>query len=282
MNNTAVVSPIALPMVYTATGGGEFCDGSEGVEIGLDGSQEGCTYEIYLDDVATGETIVGDGNPVSFGFHNTEGTYTIMGQESEMGCAAMMEGDATATAIFMPEVPATPEGPETVDVYYNPVTQYLTAGSANSTSYQWTVEPANAGELEAISLNEMEMTWNDDFLGYANISVKGINQCGESVYSETLAVNIYNTVGIGIMDNEGISILPNPNNGSFKLKLNANRIISIKIYNTLNEIVYEEANVNVNGELTKEIRLDELGEGLYIMAISGDNYNATHKIIIRK
>ncbi|MFZ4707362.1 MAG: T9SS type A sorting domain-containing protein, partial [Bacteroidales bacterium] len=69
---------MSAPAAYNVTGTGSFCQGSGGLAVGLDNSQTGVTYELWKDDIATGETMPGTGASLNFG-NKTEGTYTIKG-----------------------------------------------------------------------------------------------------------------------------------------------------------------------------------------------------------
>ncbi|HPO62845.1 MAG TPA: hypothetical protein PK762_07155, partial [Candidatus Kapabacteria bacterium] len=53
--------------IFNVTGGGNYCLGGEGVQIGLDSSQTGILYQLIRDGNNIGNPIVGNGNPFSFG-----------------------------------------------------------------------------------------------------------------------------------------------------------------------------------------------------------------------
>jgi PKD repeat protein len=92
------------PETFAVNGGGELCEGDEGVEVGLEGSQSGVIYELYADGAATGNTVTGDGNPISFGLINTGAVYTVKGQDPSGTCTATMSGNAPVTVHPLPEV----------------------------------------------------------------------------------------------------------------------------------------------------------------------------------
>jgi len=77
---TAVITinPLPLAFTVTATGNGAFCEGGQGVSIGLDGSQLGVRYQIHQGGVPVSNFIPGTGNPIpSFGYFNTPGLYSV-------------------------------------------------------------------------------------------------------------------------------------------------------------------------------------------------------------
>ncbi|MCK5838380.1 MAG: hypothetical protein KAG99_00970, partial [Bacteroidales bacterium] len=92
------------------------------------------------------------------------------------------------------ETPATPTGPDYVDIYYTPTSEYSTTGSVNATSYFWVLSPVEAGSIAGTE-EVAQVTWGTDYLGEAIVSVKGVNPCGEGEFSEGLVVMVDNTVG---------------------------------------------------------------------------------------
>jgi PKD repeat protein len=285
MSNSAEVMVITLPATYNITGGGEYCVGTGGIPVGLDGSQSDCSYELYLDGVTTGVTKQGTGYPISFGYQTGAGTYTVVGVKNEYSCSSNMEGTSQVVEIFMPEVPGTPEGPDYVDLYYNPVTSYTTSGSANSTAYEWSLTPYNAGDLQTISLLESQVTWNLSFLGMATIKVRGANVCGESVWSDVLEVTVENSVGVNDPDNEsGIKISPNPNTGLFKLEVNTpnSDVISFKIVTPVNSVIYEKDNIPISGYYSTIIDLGSATNGMYFLNVITSEKNLVRKLVIQK
>jgi hypothetical protein len=74
------------------TGGGSYCEGGNGLGIGLDGSQTGHSYELYLDGQPTGTVVAGTGNALTFENITAIGTYTVMAMENTSFCENLMEG----------------------------------------------------------------------------------------------------------------------------------------------------------------------------------------------
>ncbi|MCD4745888.1 MAG: PKD domain-containing protein, partial [Bacteroidales bacterium] len=112
-------------------------------------------------------------------------------------------------------------------------------------------------------------------IGTHIITYTYIDQYGcENFAEETIYVD--GCVGINdISDNTGIEIFPNPNTGSFTLKINLenNDIVNIRIINSLNEIIYEEANIAINDNYSNKIDLSEYAKGIYYLKITGRETN---------
>jgi len=99
-----VVNP--SPAQFTVVGGGSFCEGSQGVEVGLAGSEQGITYELLLNGSSTGQAIQGTGGYLNFGMKNVEGLYVVTGTNGT--CSRNMTGSAFLTLIKMPTAMAGP------------------------------------------------------------------------------------------------------------------------------------------------------------------------------
>jgi len=90
----AVLFVDPTPIIFTLTGGGEYCAGNSGVNIGLDGSEIGISYGLVLDDIPTGIVREGIGGPLDFGTMGTAGNYTAVGYNQFSGCSVGMSSTA--------------------------------------------------------------------------------------------------------------------------------------------------------------------------------------------
>ena len=93
------------PVVFNVTGGGSFCAGASGVDIGLSGSQTGATYELLSKDNPVGNNVNGTGSPVSFGLIAAEGIYTVRIMDGGTYCTSLMNGNATIIITPLPSAP---------------------------------------------------------------------------------------------------------------------------------------------------------------------------------
>ncbi|QQS30900.1 MAG: hypothetical protein IPM47_08250 [Sphingobacteriales bacterium] len=84
----------ALPGLYTVTGGGNYCEGDIGLSVGLNGSQNGVSYELYHNGSPTGVMFLGTGAAFNFSSIQTlPGTYTVEATNQTSGCKRMMTGN---------------------------------------------------------------------------------------------------------------------------------------------------------------------------------------------
>src|SRR5262249_16291057 len=90
MTGSASVVVNALPAVYTVTGGGSYCPGGSGVNIGLTGSDVNTSYQLFVGGTATGSTVSGTGTTLNLGLGTTVGTYTVLATSTVTGCSVAM------------------------------------------------------------------------------------------------------------------------------------------------------------------------------------------------
>ncbi|MGD0709835.1 MAG: T9SS type A sorting domain-containing protein [Bacteroidales bacterium] len=108
MNGSATVVVNPLPTVYDVTGGGSYCSGSLGVDVGLDGSDIGVNYQLfnginlYHGIQAIGDPVQGTGNALDFGYQTASGAYTVFATNDLTGCTNFMNDSATITVNSLP------------------------------------------------------------------------------------------------------------------------------------------------------------------------------------
>ena len=221
------------------------------------------------------------------GFTSSDGNPTVTPDETTTYTVEVNDGDNTLTGQVTVTVmdaisqAATPTGPTSVG-NENPNTFYNTTGAENATSYEWLITPAEAGSISGGGTTGI-VDWSTDFIGTAYISVKGLNDCGEGIFSNELEVDVSAGVPVIEVDNQiSWDIHPNPTNGEFILGLNSEQldIINIEIYDITGKIVYSKTNHTVWAKNSMVINLGDSPSGLYIVHISGKGVNETKKLII--
>jgi uncharacterized protein YjdB len=100
---TVVANP--LPALHNITGGGNYCVGGAGVNIGLDNSTTGISYQLYKGTVAVGSAVPGStGAPISFGLQTALGMYTVVATNTATSCTANMTGSVLVGTYTLPTV----------------------------------------------------------------------------------------------------------------------------------------------------------------------------------
>ncbi len=174
------------PSQYTLSDGAGFCEGGDGVEITLDGSQQGVNYELYLDSEPTGQIVAGTGSAITFGEQNVQGIYTCLGSTDH--CENNMVGNTYIWVIYPPAEPETPSGP-TVQCNNLENVTYTTEDVTGATSYEWVLTPSGAGTITG-DQETASVTWNEAYTGTAHISVSAVNACFTSSSSDELTVTV--------------------------------------------------------------------------------------------
>ncbi len=154
-NMSAAVSvfTISLPNAYPINGGGSYCAGGTGVAIGLDTSNYGVNYQLYLGSISIGSILPGSESALSFGLDTLAGFYTVIATDTTSHCSNTMTGTATVviTPLVNPSVTINSSGADTLCagtlVHYNLSTSH--AGTAPT--YQWKVNGTTVGSSSTYS-----------------------------------------------------------------------------------------------------------------------------------
>jgi hypothetical protein len=79
----------------------------------------------------------------------------------------------------------------------------------------------------------------------------------------------------------GLTIFPNPNDGSFTIKFSSlEKNIDLNILNLHGKILYEKNNVSCNEECKIDIQLNSLESGIYFLRITTPKGVSTAKIVV--
>ena len=94
MTGSTLIIVGTLPAVHTVSGGGNYCAGTGGVNVGLLASDAGINYQLYNGTTAVGLPVAGTASAISFGLQTAAGTYTVVGTNTTTNCSANMFGNA--------------------------------------------------------------------------------------------------------------------------------------------------------------------------------------------
>ena len=170
----------------------------------------------------------------------------------------------------LPAIPNITSGPTSVDNFLVTTSDYTSSASTYANSYEWSLEPAEAGTISGTSTSA-QVTWSLGFTGTANVKVRGTNECGGSSYSQSYAVNVYSSQGISEKNLiTGIKLFPNPNNGAFTLQLNSTKDqeISFQVNTSGGNKILDSKESIPAGPYQKNFNLSTLPAGTYYLVIS--------------
>ncbi len=183
MDGFVTVIADAPPPQFNITGGGSYCIGGAGVMVGLDGSTTNVEYILYKDGFPV-DTLSGTGSVLSYGNQTNAGTYTIVARNEWVEtCPTQMSGTAVVSITPYPDAAGPITGNLTVcqgQTFTYSITQVPSA-----TSYQWTLPTGATGSSTGTSIS---VTYTTSAVS-GNISVKGINTCGQGTPS-SIAVTV--------------------------------------------------------------------------------------------
>ncbi len=180
MNGTSIVVITPLPTVFNVTGGGACCLGCTHVFVCLSGSQTGISYEIYINNVASGIIKYGNGQPFCYDYSTTGGTYTIKATNMQTGCWTWMNG--SATVVIYPTAQAMLSGNSTIcagdsalltvnfSIGTAPYSFGLSNGSSTVTHSGITTNPYSF-YVKPVVTSVYTLAWVSDFYGcYNNVT----------------------------------------------------------------------------------------------------------------
>ena len=191
--------------------------------------------------------------------------------------------DMELSIIDAPPVPEMPAGPDYVDLVYTTSSEFLIPSVSTAVSYEWMIDPEDAGTISGTDTTGI-VEWNLSFLGIANIGVKAINACGESEFSEVKEVMVDNTVDYEENEDQTIlKVVPNPNNGRFRVEINTGSIITtdLRIISTSGAVIYYEQ-IHIDQSFIKDIDLGHVKEGVYYLHLGEADDLLIRKIVITR
>ncbi len=102
-SNPAFLFVNPTPVLFNVTGGGAFCEGGQGVSLGLSGSEVGISYHLYRNGVGTGVVVAGTASAITFGVFNQPGIYSVKGINGGTGCGIFMLNEVEIKVNLLPE-----------------------------------------------------------------------------------------------------------------------------------------------------------------------------------
>ena len=272
------------PQPYFVAGGGDYCDGSPGLEVILDGSETDVDYELFFDNVSTGTILTGTGSPLSFGYQTDEGIYSVTGYSVD--CSTPMFGEAYIYLVYLPVAGSQPTGPN--EVCSSTITDYQTVSIPEADTLMWILSPSEAGVIIGSGEN-ISIEWSLTYSGYAYLSVYGSNDCGDGDPSDELEINISQlpqpeVVGeVVACKNDVKSYYTDDNTGStYNWEVQGGDIVSgsgtseIDIFNQFGQQVYTGQTVTDGGQGSHQINIGSLPTGLYFVKMT-TSLNQAHQ-----
>jgi len=213
-------------------------------------------------------------NTISVTTGSANGSVSVVPENT---CGTGPASALSATPSPIPAMAATPSGPAQVDLLLTSSSDYTTTGSTGATSYVWEITPPEAGVITGSGLTA-NVVW-DSYAGNASVKVKGMNTCGEGIWSATFSTEVFNSVGVGeLADGNQLQVYPSPSNGNITVNLSAYAgEVSLKVVDLSGKIMSQHQAVG-GGEthLTLNVR-----KGIYMLLADDGTIQGRQKISIQ-
>jgi hypothetical protein len=155
--------------------------------------------------------------------------------------------------------------------------EWYSVSNTAGINYQWTV--IGGSIVSGQNSDSISVSWGTN--GVGAIQVIGQNPVG-CVDTNAVAISILSTVGIASNNQSGLSlqVLPNPNQGSFELKLMnmSQDKLMINVTDMLGQLVLSKEVSGVGG--MKKIEVNGLSKGIYLASVKQNNQIITQKIVV--
>jgi len=188
-------------------------------------------------------------------------------------CGAGTAANFALTVGLTPSTPVTPDGPSLVNVQNTPTSNYTTTTMADS--YVWQISPATAGSISGTTATAT-VTWNNAYIGQAEVRVKGANTCGESAWSLVKFTQVINTTGIE-ENVAGIKVITADANQPITLIMSTEAsVANVMVFDLSGKVI---VNTTIPGVGTHKID-QQLKSGVYIVSVKAGSQVLNQKIFI--
>lgn len=166
--------------------------------------------------------------------------------------------------------------PKGIDVYWQTASELnsnFIEIETSSNSIEWTKLGSIAAQGNSNTLTNYHFSADNQNLFFSYYRLKMVDYNGGVVISTIKTIDCNQNDLIGSYD-----IIPNPNNGVFKLTSNtSSKPILVSIYNSLGKLIYQNNQFD-DGEIFVDI--SHLDKGLYLLKIRTNDFEVVKKVII--
>lgn len=207
-------------------------------------------------------------------------SYTITDVTDAEGCHNSLS-ESFFINVHDIQAPEKPIGETIIAKDKNPSSSYHVTANDNILSYEWSLEPNEAGTINGND-NEIVITWNQDYNGDASLKVKAISNECETNFSE--ALNIFSSmINVDEISSMSLNIYPNPVDETINIKIDniKDNKVKILIYNILGENVYSQELTTSNNNIDTQINVENLNSGSYLLTIISNDNVWKQQIIVK-
>jgi len=196
------------------------------------------------------------------------------------------QGTMDAMILYLkhaPDKPKTPQGQNSIMEGTDTVSQYTIPAVKYAVSYQWFLDPKEAGDISG-TVTTGKVTWNSDYTGtQAYIYVAASNGYCDAVSSDSLKISL-SPVGIPQYNTDNnIIIVPNPSHGRITITLkDATDDYNLMIIDLTGKVILQKE-LKIQGNQFKfSIDMSDSPSGIYYLRFVGNHNTIMKKIMINK
>lgn len=259
VTDTIRIYPLPTQPTITASAN-DFCPGDSVILS----TYPGYSYEWYQDSL-----LVQSGPSEQLVVH-TPGDFYVIVFDPATGCASV--GSTPVTIVQNPAIPFN------FAITWNAAGGYMASNLSGTYSYQW--QQYNGSTWVNIAPPAgVQSTYTPSANGQFRLIATNGTGC-----TDTTATYNYNTFGVPDLDMEyQIGIFPNPSDGNFTLTMNMPSATDVRmsIFDMVGKEIYTQNMEQVSGVNNRQISLQGLSAGSYILDLSFPEGSVRRKLIIR-
>ncbi len=284
MLGTLGVHIIPLPIVHNVTGGGGYCPGAAGVHVGLDGSEAGYYYQLYINGTTHSNLLYGSGGPLDFGVKDSVGVYTVIANNQITTCLNNMFDAATVyvDTLRTPNVTIHAYPGTGIHVWHIDSMRVDVTNGGDHPTYQWIINGHVLAGATNASFSRYELFNNDSVA----CQVTASGPCGGLTTTKWLIITLHTEGVSNVGNNADIRLIPNPNKGTFTVKgtsgTSVDEDVTLEVTNMLGQVVYTKKTTIHGGNIDEAIQLSNVSNGMYLLNLRSSNGNTVFHFVVEQ
>jgi len=198
-------------------------------------------------------------------------TYSVTTVSDATGCSGTSSATTTLQVLPIPVLSL----PADTNICGN-LSINLNANAQGAVSYLW----SPGGQTSAtITIDSVGVG-----LGVHEYTLAATGSNGCKAYA-SIAVNFRDCTGLEEMvGNVAFNIYPNPNNGQFTIDFKSGKqeSVNVRIVNASGDVVFNLADLKVNGTLSKHFNLKNVPQGSYLLTLENGQTQIARKLVITR
>ncbi|WP_161499389.1 beta strand repeat-containing protein [Flavipsychrobacter stenotrophus] len=163
----------------------------------------------------------------------------------------------------------------------------LVSGGGAAPAYQWYINGVPVSGANGTTFITSLLVSGD----LVTCHVTNTDLCGGTTISNVLAMSVLGSGGVNVNNVSGgeasISLVPNPNNGSFIVKgnlgLSSNEDMTLEVTNMLGQVVYTGHTEAKNGEFNEQVKLNGiLANGSYVLSVRSQHMSKIFHFVLEQ